>query len=205
MEKREDLCQVGENANWCRHYEKVIEVPQEIKNGTDMWSSNSTSEHITEWREITLLMRDLHPMLTAGLFTIAKTQKLSMYPLTQEWIKMWYTHNRILFSHKRMKFYHLQQHEWNLRTLCLVKQVRNKKTRMISLMWNLKKKRTWGFSGGSMVKNLPANAGDTGSVLDLGRSHMPRSNWTCAPQLLSLCSRVQEPQLLSPRVLEPML
>ena len=91
--------------------------------------------------------------------------------------EMWYTHNRILFSHKRRKFYHLQQHGWNLRTLCLVKRVQNKKTRMISLMWNVKNKRTWGFSGGSVVKNLPASAGDTGSVLDLGRSHMPRSNW----------------------------
>ena len=27
------------------------------------------------------------------------------------------------------------------------------------------------FPGGSVVKNLPANAGDTGSILDLGRSH----------------------------------
>ena len=26
------------------------------------------------------------------------------------------------------------------------------------------------FSGGSMVKNLPANAGDAGSILELGRS-----------------------------------
>ena len=29
---------------------------------------------------------------------------------------------------------------------------------------------------GAVVKNLPANAGDTGSVRGLGRSHMPRSN-----------------------------
>ena len=34
----------------------------------------------------------------------------------------------------------------------------------------------WGFPGGAVVKNLPANAGDTGSSLGLGRSHMPRSN-----------------------------
>nr|MDK8076123.1 hypothetical protein [Aerococcus urinae] len=30
--------------------------------------------------------------------------------------------------------------------------------------------------GGSVVKNLPANAGDTGLIPDLGRSHMPQSN-----------------------------
>ena len=32
------------------------------------------------------------------------------------------------------------------------------------------------FPGGAVVKNLPANAGDTGSSPGLGRSHMPRSN-----------------------------
>ena len=37
-----------------------------------------------------------------------------------------------------------------------------------------------------MVKNLPANAGDTGSSPGLGRSHMPRSDWAREPQLLSL-------------------
>ena len=33
-----------------------------------------------------------------------------------------------------------------------------------------------GFPGGSVVKNLPANAGDTGSIPGLGRSHVPRSD-----------------------------
>ena len=30
-----------------------------------------------------------------------------------------------------------------------------------------------GFPGGTVVENLPANAGDTGSRPGLGRSHMP--------------------------------
>ena len=34
----------------------------------------------------------------------------------------------------------------------------------------------WGFPGGAVVENLPANAVDTGSSPGLGRSHMPRSN-----------------------------
>ena len=33
-----------------------------------------------------------------------------------------------------------------------------------------------GFPGGTVVKNPPAKAGDTGSSSGLGRSHMPRSN-----------------------------
>ena len=62
-----------------------------------------------------------------------------------------------------------------------------------------------------MVNNLLANAGDTGSVLSPGGSHMP---WrtphavedpTCRGALLSLCSGAQEPQLLSPQALEPVL
>ena len=33
----------------------------------------------------------------------------------------------------------------------------------------------WGFPGDS-VKNLSANAGDKGSISDLGRPYMPQSN-----------------------------
>ena len=32
-----------------------------------------------------------------------------------------------------------------------------------------------GFPGGAVDKNLPANAGDTGSIPGPGRSHMPWS------------------------------
>ena len=45
----------------------------------------------------------------------------------------------------------------------------------------------WGFPGGAVVENPPANAGDTGSSPGLGRSHMLRSNCARDPQLLSLC------------------
>ena len=34
----------------------------------------------------------------------------------------------------------------------------------------------WGFPGGTVVKNPPAKAGDTGSGPGQGRSHMPRTN-----------------------------
>ena len=54
-----------------------------------------------------------------------------------------------------------------------------------------------GFLGGTVVKNPPANAGDTGSSPGAGGSHMPRSDWSRAPQLLSLRSGAYEPQLLS--------
>ena len=34
----------------------------------------------------------------------------------------------------------------------------------------------WDIPGGTVVKNPPANAGDTGSSPGLGRCHMPQSN-----------------------------
>ena len=42
-------------------------------------------------------------------------------------------------------------------------------------MYNLKNKNR-DFPGGVVVKDPPANAGDTGSSPGLGRSHMPWSN-----------------------------
>ena len=58
-----------------------------------------------------------------------------------------------------------------------------------------------GFPGVSVVKNPPANVRDMGSIPNSGRSHMPWTNYTCVPQLLSLCSRTWELQLLSPHAL----
>ena len=52
----------------------------------------------------------------------------------------------------------------------------------------------WWLSG----KNPPASAGDTGSILDPGKSHMPQGNQVHKPQLLSLSSGALERQLLKP-------
>jgi len=46
-----------------------------------------------------------------------------------------------------------------------------------------------GFPGGSVVKNLLANAGDTGSIPDLGAPTCCRATKPRVLQLLSLCSR----------------
>ena len=40
----------------------------------------------------------------------------------------------------------------------------------------LKNTLLWDIPGGPVVKNLPANAGDTDLILGLGRSHMPWDN-----------------------------
>ena len=57
-----------------------------------------------------------------------------------------------------------------------------------------------GLSGGSAVKNPPANAGDMGSSPGLRRSYTPRDNTAHEPQLPSLSRNCR-----SPRALEPVL
>ena len=51
-------------------------------------------------------------------------------------------------------------------------------TQCLTEMLNCKilKDEVLSFPGGAVVKNPPANAGDTGSCPGPGRSHMPRSN-----------------------------
>ena len=41
---------------------------------------------------------------------------------------------------------------------------------------NPKDERKLKNTGGAVAKNPPANAGDTGSIPGLGRSHMPQNN-----------------------------
>ena len=58
-------------------------------------------------------------------------------------------------------------------------ETKRKKKRALKMPERRKKKKKIGirdFPGGSTVKNLPANAGDRGSISDLGRLHMPQSS-----------------------------
>ena len=69
-----------------------------------------------------------------------------------------------------------------------------------------------GFSGSSVVKDLPASAGNLGLIPDPGGSHMPQNDKACVPQLLTLYSKARVsywahvPQLLKamwPRACAP--
>ena len=51
-----------------------------------------------------------------------------------------------------------------------------------------------GFLGGSVVKNLPANAGDTGSIPEPIRSHMPSNKGPAPPLLKPACPKAQAQQ-----------
>ena len=54
------------------------------------------------------------------------------------------------------------------------------------------------FPGRSVVKNPPTRAGDLGLIPGLGRVYMQQSNKARVAQLLSLCPRAWELQLLKP-------
>ena len=60
-----------------------------------------------------------------------------------------------------------------------------------------------------MVKHPPTSAGDTGSIPDPGRSHVPRSNQACAPGLLKTvlprtrAPRQEKPQQRETRMPQP--
>ena len=59
----------------------------------------------------------------------------------------------------------------------LVLMIHRMKVRKVVLeISSQKKKKKKVFPGGAVVKNPPANAGDTGSSPGPGRSHMPQSN-----------------------------
>ena len=62
----------------------------------------------------------------------------------------------------------------------------------------LAKKGKMGFPRGSVVKNPPANAGDTGSIPDPGRSHMLWGNQAGVQQPLSWCPRAQGTKTAEP-------
>ena len=60
------------------------------------------------------------------------------------------------------------------------------------------KRNNQGFPGGSVVKNPPANAGDTGSIPGPGRPHTPQ---TTKPH--SHCAWALSPRLTATEALEP--
>ena len=80
-------------------------------------------------------------VFTAVLFIIAKTWKQPKCPSTEGWIKMWYTHNRILLSHKKNEIMPLAATGMDLVTIRVseVGHTDKVKYHMITHMCNLEK------------------------------------------------------------------
>ena len=90
MEKREPSYTVGGNANWYNHYGKQYEVSSE-KLKLEL-SYDPAILLLGVYLEKTIIQKDIcTPMFTAARFTIAKTWKQTICPLTEECIKKtWY-------------------------------------------------------------------------------------------------------------------
>ena len=69
--------------------ENSMEVPQKVKSRT-IYDPVIALLGIYPKNMKTLIEKDMHPMLTAALFTIAKLWKQPQCPSIAEWIKMRY-------------------------------------------------------------------------------------------------------------------
>ena len=112
-----------------------MEVCQKPKNRFTIWSSSPTPGRIS--KQNYNLKRQLQSHIIAVLFTTDKTCKQPKRPLMDEWI---YTHNGILFSHKK-KILHLWQHGWTLKAFMLTETSKLRKTNTVwtHIHWEFKK------------------------------------------------------------------
>ena len=113
VHKRKPLCTVGGIVNWCSHYRKQ-EDPQKIKNGTSIWSINTTSGYLSEGNKSTNSKRYSHPHVHRSMIYNSQDMKQPKCLLMDEWRKKlwWYIlyiivhnlfgiHNEILFHQKK--------------------------------------------------------------------------------------------------------
>ena len=114
VEKREPLCTIGGNADWCSHCGK------QYGGSSKNWKWTCL---MTQWFHFWDIYKEIQntnakecitPVFTAALFTTAKTWKRPKCPSTDEQIKtLWYMYAKGYYlAIKRMQSYHLWQHEW---------------------------------------------------------------------------------------------
>ena len=87
VKKREPLCTVRGNENWCSHYKKQHGVCSKFFQKFLKMELLYYSGHLYEGNEITIFKRYLTPLCTVTLFTIAKTWKQPECLFVDEWIK----------------------------------------------------------------------------------------------------------------------
>ena len=97
MEKREPLCTVGRNTNWCSHYVKQhggssksskIELPYDL--------AVPLLGIYLKKNENTNLNRYMHPSVHNCVIYNSQNMEATSVPLTDEWIK-WYTPYTVVY------------------------------------------------------------------------------------------------------------
>ena len=140
---------------------------------------NSYKDHTATWKKIYDITLGKHPLIQKSLFS-----GNMLYGINSKYRKAFF----LSFSQRCLHGLHgvrvFSACHWSLPSTqimhrgytgvgpCFPNQPRARAL-LSHLLINMSLK---GFPGGTMVENLPANAGDTGLSPGLGRSHMPRSN-----------------------------
>jgi hypothetical protein len=79
----------------------MTKTPQKNKIKPAIWSSNTSTEYVLKGNEISMLKSHLHSHVYYSIVANSKKWKQPKCSSTDKWIKNVYTHNRILFSHKK--------------------------------------------------------------------------------------------------------
>ena len=82
--------------------ENSMEFPQNTKNGTALWPSNSAAGIIPKNPETPIQKNLCTPMFIAAQFTIAKYWKQPKGPSANDWIhKLWYMYTMEFYTAER--------------------------------------------------------------------------------------------------------
>ena len=105
---------------------KTVTVSQKVKRRITIYA-NSTPEYIAKESKTSVQTKTCTQIFTAALFTIAKRWKNNIHQKISGSIKCRIcTQWNIMQPQKGMKYWHMLQREWTLKTLCKGKEARHK-------------------------------------------------------------------------------
>ena len=103
VEKREPSYNVGENTDWCSHCGKQYGVTSKSKNGTAFYSSDSTSEDISEEQRNTDSKEYVHVYVHCSIIYNSQDLEAAQLPISS-WVvtnTVVHLHDGILLNHKK--------------------------------------------------------------------------------------------------------
>ena len=138
MEKREPSYTVGGMHTGAATVENSMEFPQKTKDGTVIWSSNSTAGIIPDYPEALIQKNLCTPIFIAVLFTIVKCWKQpKCWSVNEQVLKLWYIHIMEYYTAERKKeLLHFMTAQVDLESIVLseISQAVKDKYHMISLL-----------------------------------------------------------------------